>query len=93
MCYLETIGRSSRLPREIEIWFAADPVRDRIHLLSGGGDRAHWVRNVQRDPSVRVRIGKRWFTGRTVDVTGDPDEVTARQLVGGKYGCWGRAPR
>jgi hypothetical protein len=53
VCYLETIGRSSGLPR---------------------------------DPSVRVRFGNRWFSGSAVDMAGDPDEIMARQLVGGKYG-------
>jgi F420H(2)-dependent quinone reductase len=64
MCYLQTTGRVTRLPRVVEIWFAADPVRDRIYILSGGRDDAHWVRNARRDPAVRVRIGGSTFSGR-----------------------------
>jgi hypothetical protein len=39
VCDLETIGRRSGLPRRIEIWFAADPERERIYVLSGEGRR------------------------------------------------------
>ena len=88
VCYLETIGRRSGRPRGIEIWFAADAARDRIYLLSGGRDQAHWVRNIGQMPSVRVRIGERWFRGHALDISGAPDEFMARQLVGAKYGYW-----
>ena len=99
MCYLETTGRVTGLPRLIEIWFAADPVHNRIYLLSGGGDRAHWVRNLRRDPAVRVRIGRTTFVGHAVEIEGGPDEALARRLVVEKYeganepgslGAWGR---
>jgi len=68
VCYVETVGRRSGRPHEVEIWFAADPTRDRIYILSGGREQAHWVRNIQRTLSVRVRIGERWFTGRAASI-------------------------
>lgn len=85
MCYLETIGRVSGQSRKVEIWFAADPARDRIYLLSGGRDGSHWVRNLRRDPAVRVRIGSRTFVGRAVEIEGGPDEGLARRLLPEKY--------
>jgi deazaflavin-dependent oxidoreductase (nitroreductase family) len=85
LCYLETTGRVTGQPRLIEIWFAADPGRDRIYLLSGGRDRAHWVRNLRRKPAVRVRIGGRTFAGRAVEIEGGPDDSLARQLLVEKY--------
>jgi deazaflavin-dependent oxidoreductase (nitroreductase family) len=88
VCDVETIGRATGLPRRIEIWFAADPERDRIFLLSGGRDRAHWVRNIRRDPRVRVRIGGRWFMGAAREVEGGPDEALARRLLAAKYYGW-----
>jgi deazaflavin-dependent oxidoreductase (nitroreductase family) len=88
MCYLVTTGRRSGQPRQIEIWFAAHPERDRIYLLSGGRDAAHWVRNLRADPQVRVRIGSRWFTGRASEVEGSDDDRLARQLLGAKYQGW-----
>jgi deazaflavin-dependent oxidoreductase (nitroreductase family) len=53
-CYLTTRGRVSGRPHEIEIWFALD---DRtLYLLSGGGDRSDWMRNLRADPAVTVRL-------------------------------------
>jgi deazaflavin-dependent oxidoreductase (nitroreductase family) len=88
VCELETIGRRSGQPRRIEIWFAADPELDRIYLLAGGRDRAHWVRNIRRDGRVRVRIGARWFDGLAAEVTSDPDDGLARRLLAAKYQGW-----
>ena len=88
VCDLETIGRRTGEPRRIEIWFAADPERDRIYLLSGGRDRAHWVRNVRADSRVRVRLGGQWFDGVAADVESGPDDGLARRLLAAKYQGW-----
>lgn len=88
VCELETIGRRSGRPRRIEIWFAADPERDRIYMLSGGRDRAHWVRNIRHDARVRVRIGDRWFDGLAAEVIPGPDDGLARRLLAAKYQGW-----
>jgi deazaflavin-dependent oxidoreductase (nitroreductase family) len=88
VCHLETTGRRSGVPRRIEIWFAADPGRDRIYLLSGGRDHAHWVRNLRVEPSVRVRIADRWFDGVATDVDGGPDDPVARRALAAKYQGW-----
>ena len=87
VCHLETIGRNSGQPRQVEIWFAADPDRDRIYFLSGGRDRAHWVRNIRKIPEVCVRIGSERFSGVGSEVEGGPDEARARSLVADKYGA------
>jgi deazaflavin-dependent oxidoreductase (nitroreductase family) len=86
VCRLETIGRSSGRPREIEIWFAADG--DRVYLLSGGRDDAHWVRNLRVDPHVRVRLGGRWFEGTAREIEGEADEPIAREMLAAKYQGW-----
>lgn len=88
VCELETIGRQSGRPRRIEIWFAADPARDRIYLLSGGRDQAHWVRNIRRDGRVRVRIGRRWYDGVATEIEAGPDDGLARRLLAAKYQGW-----
>jgi deazaflavin-dependent oxidoreductase (nitroreductase family) len=88
VCDLETVGRVSGRPRRIEIWFAADPDRDRIYLLSGGRDQAYWVRNLRREPRVRIRLGGRWFEGRAADIDGGPDDALARRLLAAKYEGW-----
>lgn len=88
VCDLETIGRVSGQPRRIEIWFAADPERDRVYLLSGGRDRAHWVRNIRRSPRVRVRVGASWFEGSATEIEGSADDALARRLLAAKYEGW-----
>ena len=86
-CYLTTTGRVSGRPHTIEVWFA---LQDRtLYLLSGGGDRSDWVRNLLRQPAVTVRLGRRDAAalaghGRVVEPGSDEDEL-ARRLVAGKY--------
>jgi deazaflavin-dependent oxidoreductase (nitroreductase family) len=86
-CYLTTIGRVSDRPHTIEIWYALDGRT--LYLLSGGGDRSDWVRNLRRHPEVTVRLGRRDAAelpghARVVEKGSDEDEL-ARRLVTGKY--------
>jgi len=85
-CYLPTNGRTTGQPHMIEIWFALDGTT--LYLLSGGGDRSDWVRNLRADPAVTVGIGRRDAPARPgrARVVSDPDEdARARDLVAGKY--------
>jgi deazaflavin-dependent oxidoreductase (nitroreductase family) len=95
-CYLTTTGRTTGQEHTIEIWFALRD--DTVFMLSGGRDRADWVRNLKAEPSVRVRIRDHNFvgTGRVVE---DPEEDSwaRRALVekyqggyGGDLTNWGR---
>ena len=83
-CYLTTIGRRTGSPHRIEIWYARE--RDTLYLLSGGGRRADWVRNLEADAVVTVEVDgvTHQATARIID--GDSDESqSARQLVFDKY--------
>jgi deazaflavin-dependent oxidoreductase (nitroreductase family) len=82
-CYLTTTGRHSGAPHRIEIWFAlADGV---AYLLSGGGDRSDWVRNLTISPEVVLEIGGEKRTTKARRVT-DPDEdALARRIIVEKY--------
>ena len=80
-------GQVTERPHTIEIWFALDGRT--LSVLSGGGDRSDWVRNLLRDPEVTVRVGSRRAPelrgrARAVDPDSDEDEL-ARALVTGKY--------
>jgi deazaflavin-dependent oxidoreductase (nitroreductase family) len=88
-CYVTTTGRRTGRPHRIEIWFGTSAsVPNRIYLLSGGGDRSDWVKNLMADPTVRVRIGEREWTGLALLVT-DPDEDSeSRTLLATKYQGW-----
>ena len=82
-CYLTTTGRVSGEPREIEIWFGLEG--QTLYMLSGGRDRSNWVKNLVREPRVRVRIADREWNGRA-RVVDDPDrETRTRELLFAKY--------
>jgi len=86
VCYLQTVGRTSGQPRTIEIWFATDG--ERLFLLSGGRDRAHWVRNLRANPRVRIRLGGRSLDGTARIIEGQEREQAAREMLAAKYQGW-----
>jgi deazaflavin-dependent oxidoreductase (nitroreductase family) len=64
------------------------PAGPTFYLLSGGGDRADWVRNLLEDPAVRFEVGGQVLdaTARVVD---DPaEDALARRLLAAKYQGW-----
>lgn len=86
--YLTTTGRISGLPREIEIWFVE--AEGRYYILAEH-PTSHWVRNIENDSRVRVRVGDRTFeaTARALDRTRDANKwELAQRLEREKYG-WG----
>jgi deazaflavin-dependent oxidoreductase (nitroreductase family) len=82
-CYLTTTGRVSGKPREIEIWFGLDG--DTLYMLSGGRERSDWVKNLTREPQVRVRIGDQSFEGSARIVADRDEDARARRLLLEKY--------
>jgi deazaflavin-dependent oxidoreductase (nitroreductase family) len=84
--YLTTTGRRSGKPHRIEIWFAIED--GRIFLLSGGGERADWVRNIQRNAEVRVQIGSQSTPARARAARAGAEDQRARELLDGKYMGW-----
>jgi deazaflavin-dependent oxidoreductase (nitroreductase family) len=86
VCHLATIGRTSGHRRVVEIWFATDGRV--IYFLAGGRHGAHWVRNIQADDRVQIRLGGTTLGGRGRIVVDPDEELRARQLVAGKYQRW-----
>jgi deazaflavin-dependent oxidoreductase (nitroreductase family) len=84
-CYVTTTGRTTGQSHRIEIWFAAEPGRDTIFMLSGGRDRADWVRNLVAAPQCTVEIGDATFVGYARVIEGTDDDELARMLVHDKY--------
>jgi deazaflavin-dependent oxidoreductase (nitroreductase family) len=87
--YLTTTGRKTGLPREIEIWFIVHA--GAFYVFAEGFDRADWVRNIARNPRVRVRVAGRTLdaTAEALDQTRDAAEwETVQNLGRAKYG-WG----
>jgi deazaflavin-dependent oxidoreductase (nitroreductase family) len=86
--YLTTRGRKSGLPREIEIWFV--PRESRYYLIAEY-PTSQWVRNLQADPMVQVRVADNTFKARATVLSNEaePDLNSAvQELFRQKYG-WG----
>jgi deazaflavin-dependent oxidoreductase (nitroreductase family) len=82
-CYLTTSGRVSGRPHTIEIWFGL--VGETLYMLSGGGERSDWVRNLRREPLVDVRLGERHVSGRARVLGAGEEDARARVLLVEKY--------
>lgn len=87
--YLTTTGRMTGSPRRIEIWFVEGG--GRYYVLSYLGDQAQWVKNILRNPRVRVQVDDREFeaAAHVLDEQRDAGAWRlARRLFEEKYG-WG----
>ncbi len=82
-CYLTTTGRKTGRPHTIEIWFALSG--SNLYMLSGGGDRSDWVRNIRRIPEATVRIGGSSFPVWGYMVEDAEEGELARRLLFDKY--------
>jgi deazaflavin-dependent oxidoreductase (nitroreductase family) len=67
---LETTGRRSGQPRRVPVGRALEG--DTLWIVAEHGRRAGYVRNIEANPRVRVRVGRRWRTG-TASVLPDDD--------------------
>lgn len=86
---LETIGRKSGMPRTTPVGNGL--VGDTFWIVTEHGLRAGYVRNIQRNPRVRVKvrdrgIRSRWRTGTAQLVADDDARQRQRQVTRGKPG-------
>jgi hypothetical protein len=87
-CYLTTRGRVTGNDHEIEIWYVREVKedgRDRLYFLAGAGEQSDWVRNLQVEPTVQVRIDDVAYAGRGWVVTDAAEDRHARTVVFEKY--------
>jgi deazaflavin-dependent oxidoreductase (nitroreductase family) len=82
-CYLTTAGRTSGRAHTIEIWFALEGTT--LYLLSGGGERADWVKNARQTPVVSVKIRDQVFAGHARAMRDGEEDALARRIVYAKY--------
>src|ERR687883_113674 len=67
---LETTGRVSGQARRVPV---GDGLRgETFWIVAEHGRHADYVRNIERDPRVRVKVGRRWLSG-TAHVLDDDD--------------------
>jgi deazaflavin-dependent oxidoreductase (nitroreductase family) len=67
---LETIGRRSGEPRRVPVSRLLEG--DTLWIVTEHGRKAAYVRNIEANPRVRVRAGRRWRAG-TAQVVSDVD--------------------
>jgi deazaflavin-dependent oxidoreductase (nitroreductase family) len=74
---LETRGRTTGKPRVVPV---GNGLRgDTFWIITEHGHHADYVRNLEADPRVRVKVGGRWRTG-TAHVTDDDPYALMRRL-------------
>jgi deazaflavin-dependent oxidoreductase (nitroreductase family) len=79
---LETTGRRSGQPRQVPVGKARQG--DTLWVVAEHGLRAAYVKNIQADPRVRVRIGRHWRTGKA-QVLSDDDWRERQRLIPNKF--------
>jgi deazaflavin-dependent oxidoreductase (nitroreductase family) len=75
---LETTGRRSHLPRHTPVGNGL--VGDVFWLVAAHGTQADYVRNLQANPAVRLKIGRRWRTGTATVLPEDDPAARSRTL-------------
>ena len=76
---LETTGRRSGQPRRTPV---GNGLRgEQFWIVTEHGRRAAYVRNIEADPRVRVKVGRRWYAG-TAHLLPDDDALERMRALG-----------
>jgi deazaflavin-dependent oxidoreductase (nitroreductase family) len=75
---LETTGRSSGMPRRTPI--GGRKVGEQFWLVSEFGTDSQYVKNIEANPRVRVRVRGRWHTGTAHLLPDDDARARLRSL-------------
>jgi deazaflavin-dependent oxidoreductase (nitroreductase family) len=75
---LETTGRGSGRPRQTCVGNGL--IGDTFWLVAAHGLQADWVRNLAKEPGVRVLVGRRWRSGTASLMPDDDTEQRSRTL-------------
>lgn len=86
---LETTGRRSGRPRRTPIGNGV--VGDTFWAIAERGMRADYVRNLQADPSVRVKVGGSWHDGTAQVLPDDDVRARVRTILAARPGLARRA--
>jgi len=75
---LETTGRTSGQLRRVPV---GNGLRGRTFwIISEHGRRSDYVKNIEKNPHVRVKIGRRWHSG-TAHILADDDPARRMRLL------------
>lgn len=75
---LETTGRKSGEPRRTPL--GGSRVGDQFWFVSEFGERSQYVKNIQANPQVRVRLNGRWHNGTAQLVPDDDPHARLKSL-------------
>ncbi|MEA2455586.1 MAG: hypothetical protein QOI45_1848 [Thermoleophilaceae bacterium] len=76
---LETVGRKSGRPRRTPV--TNGTAGDTFWIVTEHGRRAGYVRNIEANPRVRVKIGRRWRSGTAAVVPEDDPKERLRAIA------------
>jgi deazaflavin-dependent oxidoreductase (nitroreductase family) len=79
MTLVETTGRLSRARRRTPAMFHREG--SVVWVIAQHGIHAGWVRNLQADPEVRLRLRRRWHHGTAELVPADDADARVRTFV------------
>jgi deazaflavin-dependent oxidoreductase (nitroreductase family) len=77
---LQTTGRRSGRPRRTPVSDGLDRATDTFWIVAEQGRRAGYVRNIEADPHVRVRVRGGWRAGTAHVLEGDDATARLRDL-------------
>ena len=75
---LETTGRRTGLARHTPVGNGLDG--ETFWLVAAHGTQADYVRNLQAEPRVRVKVRGKWRSGTAVVLSGDDPAARSRTL-------------
>lgn len=85
---VETTGRRTGRPRLTPVGNGLDG--SVFWIVAEHGDRCDYVKNLKADSNVRVRVGRRWYSGKA-SIVHDDDPLVRRRELDRKNGLVGRA--
>jgi deazaflavin-dependent oxidoreductase (nitroreductase family) len=77
---LETTGRRTGQPRHTPVGNGLDPGGEVFWLFAVHGTQADYVRNILKDPRVRVKVSGRWRDGTAVPLPEDDAVTRSRSM-------------
>jgi deazaflavin-dependent oxidoreductase (nitroreductase family) len=77
---LETTGRKSGEPRRTPVSNGYEPATDTFWIVAEMGRKAAYVRNIEADPRVRIRVRGRWREGTAHVLDGDDPRARLRAM-------------
>jgi deazaflavin-dependent oxidoreductase (nitroreductase family) len=77
---LETTGRRSGKPRRTPVSFGLERGTDTFWIVAEMGRKAAYVRNIEADPRVRIRLRRGWRSGTAHLLDGDDARFRLRTL-------------